>query len=138
MRWFLLLFLPLVASIKIDDFVHGIYYVPSFIGLNPLSTHGQSDLYSSFMSPIHERDLPLMGKIGNYIRLTGSSTRYLTNDFLNLCVENNLKVILTWSFMEYDVRTLGVRDLKRQIKSDFEEFVLVPTFDQVDLPNSQN
>lgn len=117
-------FLPLASPSPINDFVHGVYYVPSYIGLNPHSSHGQSDLYSSFMTPIHERDLPLMGQIGNYIRLTGSATRYLTNDFLDLCTKNNLKVIVTWSFMEYNVRTLGVRELKRQIKSDFEEFVV--------------
>lgn len=103
--------------------VHGVYYFPSVIGINPLSSAGQTDLYNDYFTPVHERDLNLIGQVGNYIRLSGSATRYLTTDFLDLCQERNIGVILTWSFMEYNLRVNDIRTWKTLIALEFADFV---------------
>jgi hypothetical protein len=104
-----------------EEKVKAIYYVPSVVGLDPLN--GEPDLYSSYMKPIHERDLEVISKIATHVRLSGMSFRTLDKDFLDLCNAKNLSVMATFSIKTYNLETIKVRVQKQTIVDDFKNFV---------------
>lgn len=106
--------------------IRGMHYIPSTIGYEP-----SFDPYDSYYHPIHMRDIPLIKRVSNTIRISSISMDLNDNHtkFFELIKENNMNVIFTFSLKNYHLfsgaQNSGhkLREETKSIMQNLEKFI---------------